>query len=87
MSDREHARALLEMARKDWRALSGMESDPDLFAEEVFGLHAQQAVEKALKAWIASRGLTYPFSHDVSELIALLKDDNADAGRFEGLMA
>lgn len=37
---------------KDLRALQGM-SDPDVFADEVFGFHAQQAAEKALKAWLA----------------------------------
>ena len=46
--DREHARALLEMARKDARALSGMQ-DREVFADEIFGFHAQQAVGKALK--------------------------------------
>lgn len=33
-SDREHARALLEMARKDARALPGM-TDSDVFADEI----------------------------------------------------
>jgi len=53
MSDegREHAHALLEMARKDVRALTGM-TDPEVFADEIFGFHAQQAIEKALKAGV-----------------------------------
>jgi len=42
--DREHAHALLEMAQKDGRALSGM-TDADVFADEIFGFHAQQAVD------------------------------------------
>jgi hypothetical protein len=45
-SDIEHARALLEMAKRDHRALSRM-LDPQDFAEEIFGFHAQQVVEKA----------------------------------------
>jgi hypothetical protein len=53
MSGIEEALALLAMDRKDLNALAGM-GDPQLFAEEVFGFHAQQAVEKALKAWLAA---------------------------------
>ena len=59
MNERENAAALLAMAEKDLRALSGMK-DPEVFAEEVFGFHAQQAAEKALKAWIAALGQEYP---------------------------
>jgi hypothetical protein len=41
----EYARNLLIMARKDFDALRGMIDNP-LFADEIFGFHAQQAVEK-----------------------------------------
>lgn len=40
----EHARGLLVMARKDFDALRGMIDNP-LFADEIFGFHAQQAIE------------------------------------------
>lgn len=50
-SERDYALQLLEMAGKDQRALANMR-DTDAFSEEVFGFHAQQAVEKALKAWL-----------------------------------
>ncbi|WP_372703813.1 hypothetical protein [Candidatus Accumulibacter contiguus] len=30
--------------------------DNPLFADEIFGFHAQQAIEKALKAWLATAG-------------------------------
>jgi len=48
MSALEHARGLLVMARKDFDALRGMVDNP-LFAEEIFGFHAQQAIEKSLR--------------------------------------
>ena len=48
-SDKEHAAQLLTMSVKDHNALAGM-LDTSNFSEEVFGFHAQQAVEKALKA-------------------------------------
>lgn len=87
MSDegREHAQALLEMARKDARALAGM-MDPGVFADEIFGFHAQQAIEKALKAWCARRGIEYPLTHDLSELVALLREDGCDVDAFEDLL-
>jgi HEPN domain-containing protein len=40
--------------------------DANDFPEEVFGFHAQQAIEKTLKAWIAVRRLAYPKSHDAA---------------------
>jgi hypothetical protein len=54
-SDADHARQLLDMANKDHSALSHM-LDAAAFSDEVFGFHAQQTIEKALKAWIAVRG-------------------------------
>ncbi|MDP2822615.1 MAG: hypothetical protein Q8O52_08040 [Sulfuritalea sp.] len=55
MSALDHARGLLLMARTDFDAMRGMIGNP-LFADEVFGFHAQQTVEKSLKAWLAGRG-------------------------------
>lgn len=40
------------MAEKDHTALQGM-LDTQIFADEIFGFHAQQAAEKALKAWLS----------------------------------
>lgn len=36
--------------------------------DEIFGFHAQQAVEKLLKAWIAGHGMRYQRTHDLTEL-------------------
>ena len=36
------------------------------------GFHAQQAVEKALKAVLASHEVAYPFTHDLKLLLNLL---------------
>ncbi|MBP6057551.1 MAG: hypothetical protein KA524_03880 [Nitrosomonas sp.] len=51
MADLDRARAMLRMAHKDLNALIGMQDNP-LFADEIFRFHIQQAVEKALKAWL-----------------------------------
>lgn len=86
MNDREHARSLLAMVEKDLKALVGMQDNPESFADYIFGFHAQQAIEKTLKAWIAARGLVYPLTHDTSELLALLEEDGVRVGRFMELV-
>lgn len=60
------------MAFKDFDALRGMIDNP-WFADEIFGFHAQQAVEKSLKAWLAMRTVDYPLTHDLSRLMSLLE--------------
>ena len=81
MVDFEHARALLRMAHKDFDALTGMQNNP-LFADEIFGFHVQQAVEKSLKAWLCACGITYPPTHDLARLLALLEKAGADIEQF-----
>ena len=51
----EEAKEILKMAGKDLRALQIM-LDPEPVDVEIFGFHAQQAVEKSLKAWITALG-------------------------------
>lgn len=72
MNDREHAREILHMGEKDHRAIEAMGQN-EVFAAEVFGFHVQQAVEKALKAWIAAIGETYPFTHEIGVLLKTLE--------------
>ncbi len=79
MSDREHAEDLLEAARRDLRALRAM-TDSGAFPDEIFGFHAQQAVEKALKSWLASRAVTFPKTHDLQRLIDLVEEHGAPLG-------
>jgi HEPN domain-containing protein len=83
MSDIDHAHTLLRMAEIDADALVNM-MDAHAFPDEVFGFHAQQAVEKGLKAWTAAIGARYPKTHDIEELIDVLKA-NAQALHQEAL--
>jgi len=46
--------------------------DPELFEDSVFGFHAQQALEKALKSWLNLRSVAYPKTHDLRLLMNLL---------------
>jgi HEPN domain-containing protein len=77
MSALDHARGLLLMARKDFDAMRGMVGNP-LFADEIFGFHAQQAIEKLLKAWLAARAIEFPLTHDLSRLLGLLEESGVD---------
>ena len=85
MSDPKQARVLLEAAERDVSALRGM-GDVAVFADEIFGFHAQQAAEKLFKAWLALLGETYPLTHDLSELLELLETRESEAARFDGLI-
>ncbi|HQF53926.1 MAG TPA: HEPN domain-containing protein [Fibrobacteria bacterium] len=68
----EEWKAMLEMGRKDLRALVLFETSSEL-ADEIFGFHTQQAAEKALKAWISRLGGAYSPTHDLSKLIPTLE--------------
>lgn len=71
MTDRQDADRMLSLAKVDLKAIRNM-LDPDLFEDSVFGFHAQQAVEKAPKAWLSLRGMAYPKTHDLRLLVGLL---------------
>jgi HEPN domain-containing protein len=64
------------MARKDLQAMRAL-GDPRIADVETFGFHAQQAVEKAVKAWLDLRGVLYPRIHDLDELLRLLRQHGA----------
>jgi len=69
----EQVQRLQRKAAQDERAmtiLAGASSAPD----EVIGFHAQQAVEKLLKALLSDRRVAFRKTHDLTELIDLLTD-------------
>jgi HEPN domain-containing protein len=61
------------MSRKDLQAMRALAS-PETADIETFGFHAQQAVEKVLKAWLALQGVLYPRIHDLERLLDLLRE-------------
>ena len=85
MSDLKQAHVLLMSAERDISALRGM-ADAAVFADEIFGFHAQQAAEKLLKAWLALLGETYPITHDLARLLAMLRESDVEATRFNELV-
>jgi HEPN domain-containing protein len=71
MCDRKTALMMLMLAREDLTILEEMMKSARI-RDRGFGFHAQQAVEKALKAWLAFLGVDFPKTHDLEELFALL---------------
>ncbi|MBF0135658.1 MAG: HEPN domain-containing protein [Magnetococcales bacterium] len=68
---------LLTMANKDIRVLEILLS-VDHAPEEAFGFHAQQATEKAFKAWLAILGRDPPKTHSLRSLIVMLEQSGID---------
>jgi HEPN domain-containing protein len=54
--------------------------DASVFPDEVFGFHAQQIVEKCLRAWLCLLGQVFPYSHDLVEQTKLLRANGAEPG-------
>lgn len=79
------AKRMVLMASKDIKALQSLLS-PEAADDEIFGFHAQQAVEKLLKAWLAVAGGDYGFTHDLHILLLNLRELGCDINRFKPLM-
>lgn len=72
----DHARALVARAQDDRYVLDRLASD-EKAPMWVLGFHAQQAVEKALKAVLSLRAVEYPRTHNLSMLLELLRRSGA----------
>ncbi len=75
MQNLEHAENMLVMSNKDYNALRGMVENTEYFSDEIFGFHAQQAIEKAAKALLDIYSIEYKKIHDIGELFKLLKQN------------
>lgn len=76
---------MLIMALKDMKSLRNM-LDPEEHDDEIFGFHAQQAVEKILKAWLSWKGSDYRYTHDLGELLQQLEDEGEDVEGYWSLV-
>ena len=83
MSDAKCARMMFRAAERDLLTLRSMTTDAP---EESVGFHVQQAAEKALKAWLALLGETYPLTQSLETLLDLLSDRGAAMEPFRGLV-
>lgn len=61
----------LGFARDD---LDAARVGPNLISLEILCFHAQQAVEKALKAVLIDQSADFPHTHDIGELLSILEE-------------
>lgn len=69
------AQLLLEAAKQDLAACQVLANAPAI-GDAMVGFHAQQAVEKALKAVLSAQGIAFRRTHDLVTLLDLLQDHN-----------
>ncbi|MGE5553953.1 MAG: HEPN domain-containing protein [Betaproteobacteria bacterium] len=74
-ANRKLAHSYLVKADQDLSALRYLAGITDV-ADEIVGFHAQQCVEKALKALLIWKGIPFRRTHDLAELLDLLIDHN-----------
>lgn len=73
--NREAARNLLRKSKDDFYAAEVLSANLTV-SLWIVGFHAQQSVEKALKAVLLYHDIPYPFTHDSTALLNLLKEYN-----------
>jgi HEPN domain-containing protein len=71
----ELARRFLTLADRDIKAFRKLSDDLEI-DDEIVGFHAQQAVEKCLKAVLAKHRVEVRKTHDLQILIELLAQNN-----------
>lgn len=59
-------------------ALLDVVVDESSVSDEIVGFHAQQAVEKSLKAVLCIHGMVYRRTHDIAELLDALTDGGCE---------
>ena len=67
----DHPLEWIRLAKDD---LDTAQLGTDLVSLEILCFHAQQAVEKALKAVLVDRSTDVPYTHDIEELLATLEE-------------
>ena len=67
----DHPLEWIRLAKDD---LDTAQLGTDLVSPEILCFHAQQAVEKALKAVLVDRSTDCPCTHDIEELLATLEE-------------
>lgn len=72
----EAAAILARKAEEDAVAVEEFAANPNV-ADGIIGFHAQQAIEKWLKAVIASRGKDFEYTHDLHHLMVLAEIDES----------
>ncbi|HEY9246933.1 MAG TPA: HEPN domain-containing protein [Candidatus Methanoperedens sp.] len=77
MEPPERAELLMAKAKDDEILLEEIISNEKV-RDEIIGFHAQQAAEKQLKALLMAKNIPYRRTHDLRELIDLIKDNGIE---------
>jgi len=77
MEPLERAELLIAKARDDETLLEEIISNEKV-RDEIIGFHAQQAAEKLLKALLMAKNISYRRTHDLRELIDLIRDNDIE---------
>lgn len=75
---RDLAKVLARKAEGDAKAMRRLAPDPEI-DDEAVGFHAQQAIEKWLKAVMALQGLEEARLHDLGRLLEILDEAGVDS--------
>ena len=67
------AAILARKATEDAVALGEFGGNPNI-ADSILGFHAQQAIEKWLKAVLADKGVDFEYTHDLRRLVELVEE-------------
>lgn len=73
MTPWDSARRLFEKAGQDRKIFHAIKNIPDIEGTSIC-FHAQQAVEKCLKAVLMEKGISFRRTHDLDELVDLIID-------------
>lgn len=73
MAEQSVAHIMLSLADQDALAYRRLYQDAEI-RDALLGFHAQQCVEKALKAVLSYAGVSFRRTHDIAELLDLLTD-------------
>lgn len=69
----EQARLYIQKASEDEVLLNKIVDDLDV-SDNIFGFHAQQAIEKLLKALLSTKSVRFKKTHNLRELMDLLAE-------------
>lgn len=75
LEQRDFAELLLRKAEGDVEVVRALIDNASI-TDDAIGFHAQQAVEKALKAVLAFAGIRFPRTHDLGFLLELADGDS-----------
>jgi HEPN domain-containing protein len=73
-NNKDFALLLLKKALQDALLIEKLSIDAEI-ADDIIGFHLQQVVEKSLKALLVFKSIKFRRTHDIRELLDVLKDN------------